>query len=245
MTTPTPSVVTALATRQGTEDNNADRAAVFTSENGLTAAAVVDISGHPPTAPTVALLLAETAVRVAAQHGGRAGLLSAGLLVADAGAAEEPEPSGVAVVATVQPGERAMISWIGDAHAYGWDGTELRRYTTPHTLAEQMRVLGIPVGDVAHDWITTALPQATPATVLSVTCHDPLIILASDGTDALTHGNLTALVRQHATSPQTLADAIVNAVPNGPDGYRDDTTVTVLSIPPITPPPAGTVQEPT
>lgn len=230
MTTDHATVTIGRATRQGTEANNADCSAVFSSEDGLTAAAVIDISGHVPAAPKVAMLLAETAARVAAQHGGRAGLLSAGLLVADAGAGAEPEPSGVGVVATRRPGERAMVSWIGDSHAYGWDGQRLHRYTTPHTLAEQMRTLGITVGDVADDWLVASLAQATPATVLSVTCHDPLLLLCTDGTDAIPSGDLEALVRLHASDPQVLADAIVAAVPDGGDGYRDDATVVVLMV---------------
>lgn len=221
-------ITVATATRQGTGVNNADCAATFTSEVGSTAAALIDISGHALAAPKVAMLLAETAARVGAQLGGRAGLLSAALLVRDPGAGEEPEPSGVGVVATREPGERAMISWIGDAHAYGWDGERLHRYTTPHTLAEQMRVLGIPVGDVAHDWITTSLPQATPANVLSVTCDDPLTILTSDGTDCIPADELAGLVRQYADDPQALADAIVAAASEDADGYRDDATVVAI-----------------
>lgn len=221
-------ITTAAATRQGTEINLADSYATFTSEDGLTAAALVDVSGHAPTAPKIAMLLAETAARVAAQHGGRAGLLSAGLLVADTGAGDEPEPSGVAVVATRRDGERAMISWIGDSHAYGWDGTRLHRYTTPHTLAEQMRTLGIPAGPVADDWLVSSLAQATPATVLSVTCEDPLIILTSDGTDIIPAGKLQQLVATHADHPQTLADAIIAAAEADDNGYRDDCTVVVI-----------------
>lgn len=221
-------ITTATATRQGTEINNADCSAVFTSEDGLTAAALVDVSGHAPTAPKVAMLLAETAARVAAQYGGRAGLLSAGLLVADAGAGDEPEPSGVAVVATRRSGERAMISWIGDSHAYGWDGQRLHRYTTPHTLAEQMRTLGIPVGPVADDWLVSGLAQATPATVLSVMCDDPVVILTTDGADYLPAGKLQQLVAEHADNPQGLAEAIVGAAEENDKKYRDDCTVVVI-----------------
>jgi serine/threonine protein phosphatase PrpC len=223
-------ITTAIATRQGTtETNNADCTACFTSEDGLTAAALVDVAGHAPTAPKVAMLLAETAARVGAQRGGRAGLLSAALLVADAGAGEDPEPSGVAVVATRREDERAMISWIGDSHAYGWDGTRLHRYTTPHTLAEQMRTLGIPVGPVADDWLVTSLAQATPANVLSVTCEDPLIILTSDGLDTLGQEGIYGLIRENGDDPQALADALVAAVDADEDGYRDDATVIVLA----------------
>jgi protein phosphatase len=228
MTTVT--ITIATATRQGTEINNADATAVFRSATGAVAAALVDISGHPDSAPTTALLLAETAARVAAQLGGRAGLLSAGLLIRDPGDGDEPEPSAVGVVATRADDDRAVIAWCGDAHAYGWNGQRLHRYTTPHTLAAQMHAHGIPVGPIANDWVISKLPQATPATVLSVEADDPLIILTSDGLDAVPEDQLTDLIREHADDPQALADALVAAPQADGSGYRDDVTVAVLRV---------------
>lgn len=218
------------ATRQGTGPNNADGAAVFATEMGDTGAAVIDLAGHHPDAPFVARLLAETAARIAPQRGGPAGLLSAGLLVADAGAGVEPEPDGVAVVAVAQPGEATVISWIGDSHAYGWDGTWLHRYTTPHTYGQQLREHGAPweISAAADHWLTTTLGRATPAGILTVTSHDPLIILASDGTDCIPAAELKAIVRDFAHEPQALADSIVAAAQEDEAGYRDDATVVVI-----------------
>jgi serine/threonine protein phosphatase PrpC len=228
-------VTTATATRQGSESNNADAAATFAAgaRGGITGAAVIDIIGHPPTAPTVAALLAETAARVAAQRGTLAGLLSAALLISDPGTGMLPEPNAVAVAAAMTPGTHTVLSWIGDSHGYGWNGQRLHRYTTPHTLGEQLRANGAPWPIAAqHDnWVNAALADATPATVFTVTADDPLIILASDGLDALTTDALTDLIRQHETNPAALATALVNAVPTGPDGYRDDTTVAILRHP--------------
>lgn len=232
MTTDHAIVTTGRATRQGTGPNNADGHALFTTEAGTTAAAVIDIIGHPASAPFVGRLLAETAARVGAQRGGYAGLLSAGLLVADPGASDEPEPDGVGVVTVTTPGAPTVISWIGDPHAYGWNGQELRPYTTPHTYGQQLREYGAPweISEDHNDWIVTSLSHATPATVLTVTCPDPLVILASDGIDTIPPAELVALVRLHADSPQALADAIVSAVSDGEDGYRDDATVIVLVV---------------
>jgi serine/threonine protein phosphatase PrpC len=226
-------VTTATATRQGTEANNADAAATFTASSGggHTAAAVIDVIGHPPTAPTVAALLAETAARVTAPRGTLAGLLSAALLISDPGTGMLPEPNAVA--ADMTPGTRTVISWIGDSHGYGWNGQRLHRYTTPHTLGEQLRANGAPWPIAAqHDnWVNAALAGATPATVFTVEATDPLIILASDGLDALAPDDLTDLIREHETNPAALADALVHAVPTGPGGYRDDTTVAILRHP--------------
>jgi len=222
---------TATATRQGTTaTNNADRAAVFASENGTTAAAVVDLIGHHPNAPQVAFLLAETAARIAAQRGGPSGLLSAGLLVADAGADDEPEPDGVAVVAVAEEPARTVISWTGDSHAYGWDGQRLHRYTTPHTYGEQLRENGAPWEiAVQHDnWLTTMIGRAVPASIFTAVSPDPLTILASDGLDCVPRERLVEIIRGHAADPQALADALVAEPDVDAEGYRDDVTIVVL-----------------
>lgn len=229
-TTESVQVVTTVATRQGTGPNNADTGTVFASENGSLAGAIIDIIGHPESAPAIGRLLAETAVRVGAQRGPFAGLLSAGLLVADPGRAHEPEPDGVGACAVVHPGGHTVISWIGDAHAYGWNGQRLHRYTTPHTYGQQLRQYGAlwEVSETHNDWIVTSLAAATPATVLTVVGNDPLIILASDGVDSIPAADLGALVRAHGDDPQGLADAIVAAAREDAAGYRDDVTVVVI-----------------
>jgi serine/threonine protein phosphatase PrpC len=223
-------IATATATRQGTtETNNADGLAVFTTADGITSAAVVDLIGHHHRAPQIATLLAETIVRVGAQRSGPSGLLSAGLLVANAGAAEEPEPDGVAVVAVADV-ETTVVSWTGDSHAYGWDGKQLRRYTTPHTFGEQLRANGAPweLAEKHDDWLKTTLGRATFATIFTITCPDPVVILASDGLDCVPHADLERICREHADAPQTLADALVAEPEADQHGYRDDVTVVVL-----------------
>lgn len=222
---------TAIATRQGTERNNADAAAIFTAQNGDVGAAVVDLIGHHERAPLVAQLLAETAARIAPQRSGPAALCSAGLLVADPGADDEPEPDGVGVVAVVHPDRHKVISWAGDSHAYGFDGTTLRRCTTPHTMGEQLRWNGT-APEIAEDhdnWILTTLGRSTIATVYTVTCDDPLLILASDGLDDVPHRYLEGLVTEHQHDLQALADALVDAPGEDDAGYRDDVTVIVIA----------------
>jgi protein phosphatase len=158
--------------------------------------------GHPPTAPAIANLLAETTVRIAAQRTGLAGLLTAGLLVA------------------------------GDAHAYGWDGQTLTRHTTPHTFGETLRRYGAPwdtIADSVDHVVTASLADAVPALVPTVATTDPLVILASDGLDAVPQDDLAALVREHAGNPQAIADALVAAPGEDEAGYRDDVTVVVIA----------------
>lgn len=219
---------TATATRQGTGANNADRAALAVTDAGVTAAAVVDIIGHADDAPQAALLLAETMARVGAQRGGPNGLLAAGLLVVDSIAGRGPD--GVGVVATTRGAGRTVISWVGDSHAYGWDGGRLHRYTTPHTYGQQLRDNGAP-WDVAadhDDWLLTSIGRAVPASIFTVVSPDRLTILATDGLDSLPAGELEQIIRGHADDPQALADALVAAPDVDAQGYRDDVTVVVL-----------------
>lgn len=223
-------IATATATRQGTSSNNADRAAVAVADAGVTAAAVVDIIGHAEDAPQTALLFAETMARVGAQYGGTNGLLSAGALVVDSIAGRGPD--GVGVVATTRGTGRTVISWVGDSHAYGWDGERLHRYTTPQTYGQQLRDNGAPwdVAETHDDWLLTSIGRAVPSSIFTVVSPDPVAILATDGLDCVPRERLVEIIREHAGDPQALADALVAEPEVDKDGYRDDVTVVVLAV---------------
>ncbi|MER6911133.1 hypothetical protein ABT354_05595 [Streptomyces sp. NPDC000594] len=228
-------VITAVATRMGTDANNADAVAVFRSETGTTAACVVDMVGHAPTAPAVGRLCAETAARVGAQRGALAGLVAAGALVADPGAGEEPEPTGVAVLALASPGEETRLAWVGDCAAYGWDGTTLHPRTTPQSMGEFLRWnQDLDLAPEHDNWVRVDLATVVPTNVAvsSVPASERLVLLVSDGvTDQVPHHLMEDLVRQHATDPRALAQALVDAARAEPSGRRDDATVIVLDVP--------------
>ncbi|MEV5688627.1 hypothetical protein AB0L68_36525 [Streptomyces sp. NPDC052164] len=225
------------ATREGTDGDNADSARVYVSSGGVTAAAVIDGIGH--TSATVALMpvLAEVVARTAAVKGGPAGLLTAGMLVADGGP-EDDGPNAVGAVVTTSPSGRTVASWAGDCRVYGWDGTRLRRWTTDHTVGQQLRENGAPweLAEEHDNWLTVALSKATPATVYTVVIPDTeqLLLVTTDGVhDQTTHDELEEAIRQKRDGDlQTLADAIVVAAGTDPEGYRDDATVVVLDIRP-------------
>ncbi|MFI0900543.1 hypothetical protein [Streptomyces sp. NPDC020983] len=224
-------ITTAIATRQGTGANLADAAVVFASERGDVGAGLVDIAGHDPRAPFTARLLAETAARIAPQRGTLAALLTAGLLVADAGAQDEPEPDGVGVAAWARLDGLTRIAWIGDSHAYAWDGAALTRLTTPHTWGEQLRTrfdVDVETSKLADHILTTSLSNATPATVLHIDTRAPLVILATDGLDDVYPEELASMVANHGSDPQALADVLVAAPGEDETGYRDDVTVVVV-----------------
>ncbi|MEV8048945.1 hypothetical protein [Streptomyces bacillaris] len=225
------SIITGLATREGTAEDNADAARVYVLANGVVGAAVIDGIGHGPRTSATAPLLAETAARVTAHRGALAGILSAGLLIADDGHdGEEANAVGVAVLVD-DAGARA--AWVGDCDVLGWDGTRLRRYSTPQVMGEWVRQYGPPVEVAAHydDWVRVSLHSATVATVGEVDIPDEVLLLLSDGAhDQVAADVMEDLVREHHDTPQILAEAIVAAARADESGYRDDATAVVIAV---------------
>ncbi len=223
-------VLAATATRRGTRPQNCDAAAVHAAA-GRTSAALVDGIGSTAEQAACSLLLAEVAARVAARRGRLAGLLAAAELIAGAG-----DEDAVAVVATGEPGEPTRVAWVGDCRAYGWDGAELRRYTTDHTVGEQLRANGVPVelAEQHDNWIKTSLRLAVVATVYEAEIPaGEAVLLTTDGVhDALSHAELAALVREFDDDPRALAEAVVGAVGEDDDGERDDATAVVVTVAP-------------
>ncbi|MEV8053104.1 hypothetical protein [Streptomyces bacillaris] len=231
----TPAVLTGVATREGTAADNADACKVYRLADGTVGAAVIDGIGHGPHTSATAPLLAETAARVTAHRGPLAGILSAGLLIADDGHdGEEANAVGVAVLVD-DAGTRA--AWVGDCDVLGWNGTRLRRYSTPQVMGEWVRQYGPPVEIAAHydDWVRVSLHSATVATTGEVDIPDPVVILLSDGVhDQVPADVMEDLARQHHRDPQALANALVAAAQADESDYRDDATAVVISM---TPPP--------
>lgn len=219
----------AAATRRGVRDHNMDAPAIFRAESGIIAAAVVDGIGNDELGAQTMRLLAETAARIGATKGALAGVLAAAALIEDPGV-EEYKPDGVLVLALAEPGRSTLLGWVGDSHAYSWDGTALRRRTDPHTMGAYLRQNGDTELAPEHDnWVRISLSTATPTTVaLSEAPAGELVLLLSDGLDEVPLNELEALVAQHQADPQALADAIVAAAREGEDGYRDDATAVVL-----------------
>lgn len=221
---------TAIATRPGTEIPNCDRAVIYTAQTDHTAAALIDGTGHDETIAELMHVIATVAARVGAQRGALAGLMSGAEVVTDRGT-DGGGPSGVGVLAVTYD-DATDVAWIGDCRAYGWDGRTLTRYTTDHTLGEQLRRNGAPwqVAEQHDNWATTTLCYATIATIRQVQIPaGHTVILTSDGVhDAVEHSRLVEIVHAHAQDPQVLARALVAAPEADEDGFRDDATALVL-----------------
>lgn len=230
-------ITATIATRRGTREHLCDAAATFEASDGTVAAVLVDGIGNSVQIAAGTDRMAWAAARLAAQLDGRSALVTVGRMVADPGVGEEPEPDGPAVVAVAGPDGGAVVHWIGDCRAYGWDGTRLRQWTTDHSMGECLRVNGgqaLPEYKAHDNWVLSVLSRALPTTVFEVVVEgDELVILTSDGVhDQVPHAELEALVREHSGDPQALAAAIVAAAREDDDGYRDDATAIVLRCAP-------------
>ncbi|KOT49937.1 MULTISPECIES: hypothetical protein [Streptomyces] len=225
-----PAITAAAATRRGVRDHNMDAVATFRAANGTTAAAIIDGIGNDPHGPQIMQLLAATACRIGAVRGALAGILAAAALIDDPGS-DDYAPDGVAVLALAEPGEPTRLGWVGDSHAYSWDGRKLVRRTDPHTMGAYLRQNGdLDLAPQHDNWVRISLCTATATTVaLAEAPAGELMLLISDGLDTLPHRELEALVRQHSADPQALADALVAAAKPEASGYRDDATAVVLA----------------
>lgn len=227
-------ITAATATRPGTSDHNCDAAEVFTASDGTVAAALVDGIGHSATIAEGMRRLAWAAARLGTRLDGRSALVTVGAIVADPGAADEPEPDGPGIIAVAHPDGDVVVHWIGDCRAYAWDGETLTQRSTDHSMGECLRVnsgRALPEFKAHGNWVLLVLSRALPTTVFEATIDDArLVLLTTDGVhDQVPHATLEALVRQHADTPQALADALVAAAEDDADGYRDDATVVVLA----------------
>ncbi|WP_239382719.1 PP2C family serine/threonine-protein phosphatase, partial [Frankia sp. CIT1] len=182
-----------------------------------------------------AMLCAQVTARIAARYGGLAGILTAGAMIADPGADDEPDAVALVAVSdtnsTVGDLDGTVVSWVGDCRAYGLIDGVLHQYTTDHTVGQQLCANGVPVelAEQHNNWVRTSLRHATVATVYEVVIPPGLVLLTTDGVhSALTDTDLEAIVRAHEHDPQALADAITAAVGTDGDGYRDDATAIVL-----------------
>nr|BEK71426.1 hypothetical protein KPHV_86530 [Kitasatospora purpeofusca] len=220
------------ARRTGTETPCADAYSVVRTGDRVTAT-VVDGAGHAPDTIRFVNAAAETITLLGPDVGGLAALVTAGRM---ARAFPEPRPHASALCVQTLPGEPTLVHWIGDCSVHGWDGRELRPYSTPQTMGEYLRTYsGVPVEvlDRFDDWPRYGLAQAMETTCLEAEIPEDvhLVMLCTDGVSGQVEPALwRQLCAKHGDDPQSLADALVAAAAPDSDGYRDDATVVVLRL---------------
>ncbi|QQQ74633.1 hypothetical protein IOD16_26225 [Saccharothrix sp. 6-C] len=195
------------------------------------AAAVVDGTGSTPEVVDFAHVAASVAARVAARGTPVLGVVAASAPYADHDDDDSPEPNGAIVVASVRSGGYWRIAHAGDSSAYGLkdDGT-LRRFTTPHTLGEEMRGQGATDAEAAaHDHkLRHNLGRVPLYGVEGFEAVARLLVLASDGLK-LPHEEFRGLLLDHGDDPQRCAEELVAAA--RAHGSRDDVTALVIPHP--------------
>lgn len=197
---------------------------------GTFAAAVVDGVGSTPEVAEFSRVAAAVAARVAARETPVLGVVAAATPYSDQDD-HGAEPSGAIVVASVRPGGHWRVAYAGDSSAYGLkdDGT-LHRFTTPHTLGEELRQQGVPDAEaVAHDHkLRHHLGRVPLYGVEGFEAVARLLVLASDGLK-VPHEQVRALLLRHGDDPQRCADELLTAA--RAHGSRDDVTVLVIPHP--------------
>ncbi|OXM50288.1 hypothetical protein CFP71_28060 [Amycolatopsis thailandensis] len=225
----------ATATRAGGgRTRNCDAAAVaHYATAGTVSAAVVDGKGTSAETAATMAVCAQAAARYAARYGALQGLLDAGRMIADPGQ-RFADVDGVAAVAVVRPGAPTTVVHVGRARAYTWDGAVLHRLTEDHTHGQQLRHQGHTEAQAAaQDHLQrVTLARSSVGTAPTVLTDDRLVLLTTDGVhDALTHDQMTALVRASHHDSAALADALVAAAARyTQDGQADDATVAVIAL---------------
>lgn len=217
------------ATSEGPRGHNMDAFAVVHGKNGITGAAIVDGIGDDENGAALMQVTAQVAARYGVTKGGLGGILAAAGLFEDPGV-EDYAPDGVLMLALIEPGRPTVIGWVGDSHAYGWNGETLRRRSDPQTMGEFLRQNGdVDLAPHHDNWIRVSLSTTiVHGPGVSEIPADEDVLLVSDGLDQLTHEELTDLFRAHPDDPQGLAEAIVAKAGVDEKGYRDDATAVVL-----------------
>jgi len=196
------------ASAQGPRSHNADAVGAYAAAGapGIVFA-LADGVGDDPAAAQAARVAAAAAARTPVHKGPVEAVLAAQQAVR-----ERSYGDAVLVVAMpVAGGYR--IAWVGDARAYAWDGSALRRLTTDHTLAEYFRAHHQPVTPRMEHVVTTSVRTTKLHEIGTAEMPSGGLLLTSDGV----HKPLTAnAIRAILMNPdQGAADLVEAAIARG------------------------------
>jgi serine/threonine protein phosphatase PrpC len=193
------------ASAQGPRSHNADAVGAYAAAGapGIVFA-LADGVGDDPAAAQAARVAAAAAARTPVHKGPVEAVLAAQQAVR-----ERSYGDAVLVVAVpVAGGYR--IAWVGDARAYAWDGTALRRLTTDHTLAEYFRAHHQPVTPRMEHVVTTSVRTAKPHEIGTAEVTGGGLLLTSDGVHKpLTGDTIRAILADPAHGAAELVEAAI------------------------------------
>ncbi len=193
------------ASAQGPRSHNADAVGAYAAAGapGIVFA-LADGVGDDPAAAQAARVAAAAAARTPVHKGPVEAVLAAQQAVR-----ERSYGDAVLVVAVpVAGGYR--IAWVGDARAYAWDGTALRRLTTDHTLAEYFRARRQPVTPRMEHVVTTSVRTTKPHEIGTAEVTGGGLLLTSDGVHKpLTGSAIRAILADPAHGAAELVAAAI------------------------------------
>ncbi|MBP2472178.1 protein phosphatase [Crossiella equi] len=127
-----------------------------------------------------------------------------------------------------QLGSGYRIAWVGDARAYRWDGRQLTRLTSDHTVAEYFRRQGMTTAPAMEHVVTTTVRTARPRDIGLVETRDEAgLLLCSDGVyGRLDPATMTAVVARPAHWGSRAQELVATAVDRG---ATDNVTALLLT----------------
>ncbi|CRK59048.1 hypothetical protein [Alloactinosynnema sp. L-07] len=224
-------ITTAIATRIGGRDANADAAFAHLTEDGRLGAALIDGIGSSPIVVEYATIAATVAARVGSHRSALAGLLAA----SDTYPNGHGVPNAVGAIVTVDDVGWIDIAHVGDCAVWTWrTDTGLTRWTLDHTVGSQAAYMGLETGavlDRLDDYVQTTLRDATVSTVATglIRGHETpdLVVITSDGIHKVVAADVIgAVLATKPDDPQLLADALADAA----DPHGDNATALVVAI---------------
>ncbi|MBB4689726.1 PP2C family protein-serine/threonine phosphatase [Amycolatopsis jiangsuensis] len=165
------------ASEQGPRARNADAVSAYAAAGapGITFA-LADGVGDDPGAGRAAQTAAAAAARTPVADGPVTAILNAQQALRKLGG------TGDAVLVVAMPftgGYR--IAWVGDARAYGWDGSMIRKLTEDHTMAEYFRTRRQPYSPRMEHVVTTSVRTTTAPEIGTTEVVGGGLLLTSDG----------------------------------------------------------------
>jgi serine/threonine protein phosphatase PrpC len=193
------------ASAQGPRSHNADAVGAYAAAGGPGIVfALADGVGDDQEAAQAARIAAAAAARTPVHKGPVEAVLAAQRAVRERG-------RGDAVLVVAMPsGGGYRIAWVGDARAYAWDGTTLRRLTTDHTLAEYFRSRHQPTTPRMEHMVTTSVRTTHPHEIGTAEVGAGGLLLTSDGVHKpLTGSGIRAVLAQPEAGAAELVAAAI------------------------------------
>jgi protein phosphatase len=194
------------ASAQGPRERNADAVSAYALAGapGITFA-LADGVGDDPGAGRAAQTAAAAAARTPVGEGPVAGILNAQRALHELGG------TGDAVLVVAMPFEGGYrIAWVGDARAYAWNGSMVRRLTVDHTLAEYFRSRHQPYTPRMEHMVTTSVRTTKPGEIGTSEVVGGGLLLTSDGVHkVLPPATIDELLADPARSAAALVETAI------------------------------------